>query len=231
MSYSFFCGFSYLFFPSQPIKKSGTNSWKCEYSLLFTCSRKLFFDSIHFLYTTQFKCNLNIKSASCIFSVRHAKENYSWFWKTQIFLSWVSEWQWFLNNNYSYFNFSVFLGNLNSNNQFVSNMDFPHNRCPVCYKSFKRLPHVHRHYVETHMCHADFECPRCYRKFKRRYQMEHHAKTCDGFSKYQCMTCHSVYSTKEKLVFHIERKHDIHAMNWYYPKRKQTKKCIIILTY
>lgn len=100
-----------------------------------------------------------------------------------------------------------------TNSQLVRHIEFSNNRCPVCQKGFKRLPHVHRHYVETHMRHADFNCPKCQRKFKRRYLMEHHARRCNGTSKHQCWSCHTVYSTKEKLIYHMENKHDLFIMN------------------
>lgn len=100
-----------------------------------------------------------------------------------------------------------------TNSQLVRNIEFVNNMCPVCGKEFKRLPHVHRHYVETHMHHADFKCPKCQRKFKRRYLMEHHAKMCNGKSKFQCWSCHTVYSSQERLIYHMENKHDLFIMN------------------
>lgn len=94
-----------------------------------------------------------------------------------------------------------------ANSRLVHHIKFPNNQCPVCYKVFANISHIHRHYVEIHMRRAEFVCQRCDRKFKRRYMMEHHLKTCRGERYHQCHICHTPYKSEEKLQKHVEDKH------------------------
>lgn len=101
--------------------------------------------------------------------------------------------------------FSVIL----TNSQLVKDIDFTNNVCPVCHKAFNRKAHVHRHYVELHMGHAEWACRKCDKKFKRRYLMEHHSKSCNVRCQNQCWSCMTVYPTQAKLIEHKEKKHSL----------------------
>lgn len=110
----------------------------------------------------------------------------------------------------------LFLGLTKTNSQLVRHINFQNNQCPICYKIFKRTPHVHRHYVEMHMGHADFECKKCGKLFKRRYLMEQHRKKCNlsggNLGGHRCLTCKIVYTTKDKLIKHMTEKHNLYLL-------------------
>lgn len=99
--------------------------------------------------------------------------------------------------------------------QLVKDIDFTNNICPVCHKAFNRKAHVHRHYVELHMGHAEWACGNCNKKFKRRYQMDHHEKTCmkkrqsQGQTDNQCWSCMTIYPTEAQLIQHMEEVHSL----------------------
>lgn len=103
--------------------------------------------------------------------------------------------------------------------QLVRDIDFTNNVCPACHKAFNRKAHVHRHYVELHMGHAEWACSNCNKKFKRRYQMEHHARTCyrkrGNLNEHQCWSCMTVYPNEAKLIDHMEKAHSLSLFNWY----------------
>lgn len=104
--------------------------------------------------------------------------------------------------------------------QLVKDIDFTNNVCPACQKAFNRKAHVHRHYVELHMRHAEWACSKCSKKFKRRYQMEQHAKSCrrQGGRKdeHPCFSCMTFYPDKAKLIDHMETAHGLCLFNWYF---------------
>lgn len=81
--------------------------------------------------------------------------------------------------------------------------------CPICFKVFNRKDHVQRHYQELHMHQVHYQCRKCMRKFKRRYLMDNHERNCNGQQIHQCWQCKNVYKTREYLLNHLKKIHNV----------------------